>query len=156
MLSIMIVHLTSRAQHQILVQMVVFQWHRKLSSTWAVIVLWGCALARKYGNSRHLILVDTCLHCPWSGSGTEAVPWPCRFSDGCRGHLPLTRVPRTFSLISGLLPISRSPENCLWVGSLPRALRTGVASGNYLLDPNCTICGNPLCNLRHVCLSCNL
>lgn len=56
------------------------------------------------------------------------------------------RFPGPKSRTTGPLPFPPSPHTVLACkpGSWPSALRTGVTSGNYLLDPNCVICGNPL------------
>lgn len=137
-------------QHQVLVQMTVFQGYRRLLPSTLV-----CEDALSQGATavQYLMQLDASLMIKVRYGGSSLTLQI--FLRAVMGTHTLHPVPGTFSLISGLLPNSCRPEKYLWVGSLPRALCTGVASGNYLLDPNCTICGNPLCTSRHVCLSRN-
>lgn len=128
------------AQHQILVRMVVFQGYRRLSSTFAVIVLWGRPRTRKYGSSTPDAV--GCFPDDWDQVWAQFLGLPDFLKAVASTHT-LHWVPRTFSLISGLLPNSRRPEKYLWVGSFPRALRTGVASGNYPLTPAAWLVGIP-------------
>lgn len=126
MLRIVIVHLISSTQHQILVQMVVFQWCRKWSSSCGCFVRMPfCQEIWKF-NAQHCRTLPYAAH-DWGQVRCQLL----RLAGLRRQSRPLVPYagPRPGSRISGLLPCSRSPSSGL------SALRIGVASGKYLLDP---------------------
>lgn len=91
-------HLISSVEHPILVQTVVFWWCRKLSSTSAVIVFWGCS--KKYGNPVPSSVGYTslgCLRLRWGkcfcGIGTGTYSWALRAYWICLCHLRPVLVP---------------------------------------------------------------
>lgn len=103
MLRIMVIHLISSTQHNIIFScrwMVVFKWHRKLASTFAVIVLWGCKEIWKC-HTWHCWTLSYAAH-DWDQGRSQLLR--LRSSEGCHGLLNLMLVPRT--LQSNLRPAS--------------------------------------------------
>ena len=84
----------------------------------------------------------------WVGNPSQLVG----FAGVLKGALAtriFPRFPGPQSRTTGPLPRPPSPPRSglrisCEPGSWPSALHTGVTSGNYLLDPNYVICGNPL------------
>lgn len=123
----MIIHLISSTQYQILVQMVVFQWCRKWSSSCDCFVRMPfCKEIWKF-NARHCWTLPCAAH-DWGQVRCQLLRLTGLLK-AVMAACALCWFPRPDSQISGLLPCSHSPSSGL------TALRIGVASGKYLLDP---------------------